>query len=75
MQKLTRKHFILIADALNESKPCEINPPLLSRQVRMEQWLECVEAIAYALKTTNSDFDVERFVKLCADGTESSEEG
>jgi hypothetical protein len=57
MQKLTRQHFKLIADAFNKTRP-------QGGQYK-SQWLLDIEAIADALEQTNPGFDKERFIQAC----------
>jgi hypothetical protein len=57
---MTRKHFQLIADHLNYTRPEASWCPN-----KRLQWKMDVKAIANACQASNSNFDRERFLKAC----------
>lgn len=51
---MTKKHFILLAEALKDSRPAK-------NTMMLVQWLDTRDLIIQALKSTNPQFDSERF--------------
>ena len=60
---MTRRDFVLIADALKECRPSS-NPSSVEWQI----WAQCVKCMAYALGRTNHRFDRNRFIAYCEEG-------
>ena len=56
---MTRKDYILLADALKDAKNCAVTSK------GSEQWTYCVVAIAQALKSDNPRFIEDRFYDRC----------
>jgi hypothetical protein len=56
---MTRKHFQLIAEALNEAYTAEVAPEGIKAVDR------AIQAVAARLRSTNDAFDRERFVDVC----------
>jgi hypothetical protein len=64
---MTRKHFVLIAQALNRARPLEwdtVQKPKRDDPL-YHQWRMCVVALTSALSTTNPRFVSERFIRAC----------
>lgn len=57
---MTRKDFVLIADAL---KSCR--PDVSASDPAWQSWAQCVRCVAQALGGTNSRFDRARFIAHC----------
>ena len=55
---MTRKDYLVIADALAESRPMWAE----NRAARTAQWVDTVDCMARALAHDNPRFDVERFL-------------
>jgi hypothetical protein len=64
---MTKKHFILIAQALNRARPLGwevVAKPKLGDPL-YHQWRMCVTAVGTALLGTNPRFDLARFERAC----------
>ena len=65
---MTRKDYVLIANALKAAKfsdnPAELSTHIGTRR-SIEQWNECVEEIADALEIENPRFDRNIFLAAC----------
>lgn len=57
---MSRKDFVLIAKALNDSKPADF-----ASAPHQIQWEVTMKTVLQALKTNNLRFDVERFERAC----------
>jgi hypothetical protein len=60
---MTRRDFVLIADALKAARPAAA-PSSPEWQV----WAETVRSVAYALSKTNARFDRPRFIAHTEEG-------
>lgn len=63
---MSRKDFILIAQALRSSKPSEYTEPFAATSARA-QWRRDITALISALTHTNILFDKDKFRKACGD--------
>lgn len=61
---MTRKDYVLLAEALKYAKPDYV-PDSLTNLARREQWERDCTKIAAALRGENPRFDNERFAKAC----------
>jgi len=63
---MTRKDYILIADALKAAKPIPAHQlPDYSERAAIESHRNAVHSICAALSDDNPRFDRERFLKAC----------
>jgi hypothetical protein len=60
---MTRRDFVLIADALKACRPA-FNPT----SPEWQQWSQDVRCMANALSSTNGRFDRQRFIAHCEEG-------
>lgn len=61
---MTKKDFVLIANALRASQPPNWSPDVPQSQAD-SRWETVVHCMAAALGDTNAQFDRERFLKAC----------
>lgn len=62
---MTRKQYIVLAQALAESKPIGPSDLKLMHLGAQKQWLRDVKAVAEALTHLNSNFDSAKFLREC----------
>jgi hypothetical protein len=60
---MTRKDFILIANALRECRPASA-----PTSPEWQQWAQCVRCMANALGADNARFERTRFIAYCEQG-------
>lgn len=58
---MTRKHYILLAKALADARPARPSPG--ESLIPYSVWVDCRDAIAYALAKDNPAFRIDRFTK------------
>lgn len=73
---MTKKDYLLVADALNEAKPKVVDQAVkdatgIDEAIRIQWHFDC-RLIAHALGFDNDRFDRQRFLKAC--GIEADDE-
>ncbi len=63
---MTKKDYIIIAEALRSAKPSKLSNPECYAH-REKQWLEDCYVIAKNLKNKNANFDSQKFISFCTD--------
>lgn len=62
---MTRKDYILIANALRDARPLEYPEVYRKLDPLSRQWEACVRNVARALHRDSAEFDDDRFLKAC----------
>ena len=57
---MTRKDYVLIADAMKRARPV-----ILNNRGPLDMWESCVDELAQALARSNPRFDAQRFINAC----------
>jgi hypothetical protein len=63
---VTRRDYVLIADALRNAKPATLHTVVRhSDHIAHTAWLASCYGIAHAIRRTNPKFDADRFLLAC----------
>lgn len=67
--KMQRRHYEFLAEVVRALKPRDGGPPTCEGQAwdrgRAHQWETTVDRFAEHLKTTNPNFNMEKFLEAC----------